>query len=167
MFNRRQFLKTGIAGSALLAAGGAWFFLTHRDAEVDALFAVVGSAMLSGVLPERAPERTTALARQVAGMHATLAALSPNAQAELAELFGLLTFAPTRFALTGVVGSWQAATADDAKQFLERWRNASSGLVQAAYSALHDIVFGTWYAAAENWKAIGYAGPPTLAEAAP
>ena len=50
MFNRRQFLKTGIAGSALLAAGGAWFFLTHRDAEVDALFAVVGSAMLFPLL---------------------------------------------------------------------------------------------------------------------
>jgi hypothetical protein len=32
-------------------------------------------------------------------------------------------------------------------------------MLQSAYHALHDLIFGGWYADSASWAAIGYPGP--------
>ena len=162
MVTRRQFIKAGIAGGTALAFGGAWFAATRSDEEVDALFAAVSGAVLDGALPAGGAAREAALARNAANMRGAVAGLGAAAQDELAQLFGLLTFAPSRLLLAGIRHSWREASAAEAARFLDGWRNSSLELLQSAYAALHDIALGAWYGTPESWAAAGYPGPPKL-----
>ncbi len=160
MLSRRQFLTAGLAGSAVLACG-AWFYGARKDAaELEALYVALSAAFLQGAIPAEA--QTTRLRDNAQAIGVAVSGLAPAAQQELAELFGLLVFPPTRFLLTGVSSSWSAATLAATSAFLQRWRDSRIDLLKAAYAALHDLVLGAWYADPANWNSIAYPGPPPL-----
>jgi hypothetical protein len=46
--------------------------------------------------------------------------------------------------------------------FLESWRHSRFDLLKSGYAALHDIIFGAWYAHPDSWESIGYPGPPEV-----
>ena len=75
---------------------------------------------------------------------------------------GLLGFAPTRIVVAGVWSDWPEATPQAVGTFLESWRHSRFELLRSAYAALHDLVFGAFYAGPETWSAIGYPGPPKV-----
>ena len=158
MTTRRQFLQTGLAGSVLLAVAGC----TRPSAgnARRAVIAAIAPVMLGRALP--ASDRDTALARTVDAVETAIDGLSLPAQQEIGELFDLLAFAPTRKLAAGVWTDWPAASAADIGQFLESWRDSRFDLLKSGYAALHDLIFGAWYAAPENWPAIGYPGPPEV-----
>lgn len=164
MVQRRTFLKLGVAGGALLIAGGAASWLIGRDKVADrrAVLAAVIPALLDGSLPETATPRTIAVGQVTAGVETAIAALPPSAQDELAQLFALMAIAPTRLALTGLAHPWRDATVLEVSSVLQAWRTHRLELLQSAYQALHDLVTGTWYADPAQWPAIGYDGPPRL-----
>ena len=81
---------------------------------------------------------------------------------ELAELFSLLAFAPTRCLVAGIWSPWSEASTGAIEGFLARWRDSRFALLRSAYGALHQLVLAAWYAQGGAWPAIGYAGPPPL-----
>lgn len=164
MVRRRTFLKLGLAGGALLAAGGAASWLAVRDpvANRREVLAGIVPAILDGALPADAAQRAPAIGQATAAVEAAIAALSPAAQDELAQLFALLALAPTRLALAGLAQPWREAGIAEVSAVLQRWRTHRLELLQSAYHALHDLVAGSWYAEPAHWAAIGYDGPPRL-----
>lgn len=164
MIGRRTFLKVGLAGGVVLGAGGIWYAATREavapgrlDNATRSMFGAIAPVILAGVaLPEPATTEDV-----VAGVEAAFGGLSAAAQKELGELFGLLSFTPTRFVLTGV-SEWGRASHADIAGFLESWRRHRLALLRGAYAALHDLVLGAWYARTESWEAIGYPGPPEV-----
>jgi hypothetical protein len=176
VFTRRTFLKTGLAGGALLALAAAFREpLTRRGrqalmegyplvASERTVVAAIASVILRGVMPGKDPERGAALSRVVDGVAVAVSSLGASAQWEISELFALLMFPPTRIAVAGLLRPWEQAADADIESFLAAWRDSRFGLLQSGYQALHDLVLGAWYADPSSWAAIGYPGPPQLGQ---
>ena len=165
--NRRSFLKAGALGALVLAAGGGIYRAVHTphprrfvlDGEARAALHAIVPAMLAGALPAQAAERTAAIGTTIDGVHTAISNLPLAVQKEVQDLFGLLALAPARRLLTGVSGGWAHADAQQVTAFLQDWRLHRFALLRTAYSALHDLSLGAWYAQPANWSAIGYPGP--------
>ncbi len=170
MISRRTFIAAGIAGGAALTAAYWWRQSPFAprgeslgvDAQALAIVAAIVPAMLQGVLPPHDPQRAASIAVTVNGVRQAIAGLPPAAQAELAQLFALLDFAPARVALARVKSPWSEASTQDVDAFLERWHRSGFLLFRSAYDALHQLVLAAWYGQPAAWPAIGYAGPPRL-----
>ena len=172
MLSRRQFIKTGIAGGLLLAAAAALHRPLDRagkralvadnplDPSLRSVVRAIAPVILAGAFPAAGADRAPALERITAGVALAVGALSAAAQKEVAELFALLAFAPTRIAVAGVTASWDQASIADIESFLRRWQGSRLDLMKSGYQALHDLVLGAWYADPVSWAAIGYPGPP-------
>lgn len=173
MLSRRQFVKTGIAGALLLAAAAYFQKPLDRagkqalvagnplDASLRTVIPAIAPVILQGAFPSGA-ERAAALERIVRGVAQAVGALSAASQKEVAELFALLAFAPTRIAVAGLTPAWDQASAAEIEAFLQRWQHSRLDLLKSGYQALHDLVLGAWYADPQSWAAIGYPGPPVL-----
>lgn len=168
--SRRSFLKAGALAALVLAAGGGIYRATQApspqrfvlDGEARAALGAIVPAILAGALPAdpaNAAERTSALAASIEGVHAAVANLPLAVQQEVQDLFGLLALAPARRLLTGISGGWSEARESEVAAFLQDWRTHRFALLRTAYSALHDLVLGAWYAQPASWAAIGYPGP--------
>ena len=166
---RRTFLTVGIAGAATLAAAG-WFASALRprsgtralDDDARAIVAAIVPAMLHGALPDRLPERDTALAETVDNVDRAIQGLPPASRAELGQLFALLSLTAARRAFAGVASPWTEAPRDEVDAFLQAWRTSGWTLKRSAYDALHQIIFAAWYGNPRAWSRIGYPGPPRL-----
>jgi hypothetical protein len=166
--SRRQFLRTGLLGTLLLATLRAVPAQAQRalsrtplSAEQRAVLTAVAPVLLAGALPE-GEQRADAVRAVVDGVEQAIAGLPPHLQAELDQLFTLLTFAPTRWLVVGVSSPWPRASAAEVGAFLESWRTSWLALLQSGYHALHELVMAAWYARPESWTALRYPGPPVL-----
>ena len=168
--SRRTLLKAGVAGAAALAlarrlhgspaAGTGSGPASHiLDDDARAVVAAIAPVMLGGTLPAgvASPVREV-----VTGVETAIAGLPPATRKEVDELFSLLSFAPTRCLVAGVWSPWAEASPASIAAFLESWRGSRFALLRSAHDALHQLVFGAWYANARAWPAIGYPGPPSL-----
>lgn len=169
--NRRRFLKAGAIGGVVIAAGGAWVvWRDARDAEGalpphDRIALVIGAVapvLLAGALSHDKARRDDDIARVIDGVRTIVRGFPVAVQGELNDLFRLLDIRAARRWLAGVSADWPAADPTEVAAFLERWRHSRIALLQSAYFALHDLVFGAWYAEPSSWPAIGYAGPPDV-----
>jgi hypothetical protein len=160
-------LRAGAAGAVLLT------LLRRLPARADAAAGVLDSeqrqallaivpVMLAGALPD-GEARTRAMREVADGVEVAVAGLPLHLQEEVAQLFTLLTFAPTRCLVAGVWRPWPHAQPDDIVAFLQAWRTSWFSLLQSAYHALHELIMASWYARPESWTALGYSGPPELA----
>lgn len=171
---RRQFLKAGVVGGAVLAAGGAW--VVWRDVRymqagetadpprdrIAEILGAIAPALLAGSLPEDPAQRSVALAGVTNGVKGVIAAFPPAVRGEVSDLFRLLDIRIARLLLAGIAASWRDANPADVKAFLERWRWSRIALLQSGYFALHDLVLGAWYANESAWGPLSYAGPPEV-----
>jgi hypothetical protein len=164
---RRTFLKAGLLSTALLAAAGGWYRVTHPapprgfvlDGEARAALGAIVPAMLGGALPVAPADRARAIAATTDRVHQAILGLPLGSQQEVQDLFGLLTLAPARRLLAGVPTGWAEAKEADVAAFLQDWRTHRFALMRTAYAALHDLVLGVWYSDPAHWEAIGYPGP--------
>jgi hypothetical protein len=158
---KRLFLKLGLISGGLLATGAAYLFLTRDPvAERKTVLRALIPAILGSALPPQEQQRSIALAANLAAVEVAIAGLSPAAQKELDQLFGLLA-SPIGPRLAGV-SAWQAANTEQLQMTLQSWRVHQFDLFQVAYHAFHDLITGSWYADSTNWSAIGYSGPIKL-----
>ncbi|MBL8509017.1 hypothetical protein [Chitinimonas sp. JJ19] len=179
MLSRRQLLKTGVAGAALLGlarlaygpitpdslyAVPAQARFKVLDAESRTALAAIARVMLKGALPRDEAEYETALYQAVLGCDTAIAGLPMGVQAEVKELLALLNSRVTRRWVVGVGASWETASDEDIAHFLNRWRYSSFLLLRSGYQALHQIVFAAWYGNPQAWVGIGYDGPPKFME---
>ncbi|PKB24537.1 hypothetical protein [Janthinobacterium sp. 64] len=165
---RRSFLKMGVLGACVLAAGGAAYRLVRGpaapgrfmlDGGARAALAAIVPAMLGEALPRGGDARRKALDGAIAGVDTAIRGLPLAAQQEVQDLFGLLALAPARRFVAGVHGGWLDADPAQVAAFLQAWRTHRLATLQTAYLALHDLILGAWYADAAHWAAIGYPGP--------
>ncbi len=160
MTTRREFLKTGFAGAALLNLA-ACSRPSENGGRTMVLSAVI-PVMLAGALPAVGETRHELLARTLAGVDQAIAGLSLATQKEIGELFDLLAFPLTRMLAAGIWSPWPEATPEAIGNFLESWRHSRFDLLKSGYAALHDLIFGAWYARPDTWAAIAYPGPPKV-----
>ncbi len=118
--------------------------------------------MLAGVLPQEAAARTAAIAQTLAALDTAVGGLPASAQAELAQLFDLLSLPPVRLAVARIDAPWAEASPAQVRACLDRFRGSPVQLLRAAYDALHQLTFAAWYGDSQAWAAIGYPGPPAL-----
>lgn len=174
MLTRRQFVKTGLLGSALLAAAYAMRrpldrFGKHAlvesfplESTLRLVVTAVAPVILAGVLPQDDAARSDAIRRATDAVAIAVSKLGASAQREVAELFALLALPATRLAVAGVESAWPDAGEGEVRGFLDAWRRSRLELLKSGYLALHDLVLGAWYADDASWAAIGYPGPPML-----
>ena len=160
MTTRREFLKTGLAGGLLLNLA-ACSRPAKNDGRAQVLSALI-PVMLAGALTTQPEDASRQINRTLYGVEAAITGLSLAAQAEIGELFDLLTFPLTRMLAAGLWSPWKDATPASLNAFLESWRHSRFDLLKSGYAALHDLILGTWYAQPESWAVIGYPGPPML-----
>jgi hypothetical protein len=152
----------------LLAAGGAVYrwsrpaatpnrFTLDHDA-LTVLGAVI-PAMLGPALPADATARAAAVQASAGHVRDAILGLPLATQKEVQDLFGLLALGPARRLLAGVSGGWSQAEPSEVEAFLQSWRTHRLATLQVAYLALHDLIFGAWYADPATWQSIGYPGP--------
>ena len=167
MVSRRRFLQVGAAGVAVLVLARmldrpepALMRVLDRDgvALVRALVPVV----LAGALPPAGTARDAAVSQVVDAFDRAVSGLSPAVRAEIGELLGVLHFAPSRVALTGLWHPVHEASSEEIAAFLARWRTSRFDLLRAGYQALTQLIQASWYDNPASWAAIGYPGPPAL-----
>lgn len=160
MTTRREFLKTGVAGALLLNIAGC--SRAPGDGGRAVVLAALIPVFLEGALPAGGETRSELITRTIAGVEKAIAGLSLSTQKEVGELFDLLSFAPTRMIVAGIWSPWPEATPQAIGEFLESWRHSRFDLLKSGYAALHDLIFGAWYARPDTWAAINYPGPPKV-----
>ena len=168
---RRQFLKVGLAGAAVLAS--VRYLETSQAAPapnykvLDATGVITVSALvpvvLEGSLPEDPPARARAIRETVEGFDRAVSGMSVPVQKEVDQLFGVLRFAPTRLAFTGLWQPLEESRPEDVAAFLTRWRHSRFDIQRSGYQALTQLIQAAWYDNASSWAAIGYPGPPKIA----
>jgi hypothetical protein len=170
--SRRNLLKVGLLGSALLTTAGLTATLSGCSASVpQAGFAVIRASdlpflqalipvMLEGAVPaEHMPQ---AVAGTFESLDYNLNHLSPEMRGLTVQLFDVLALPITRGPLTGIWGSWNNASADEVRHFLNRWQDSSLGLLKMGHASLLQLVMMSWYGRPESWVHCGYPGPPQV-----
>jgi hypothetical protein len=170
--SRRGLLKFSLGATAFLTTAGlgaslsgcsssvsANGFVTLRSGDLLFLRALIPVMLDGAVTSERMPE---AVEGTLKSLDYNLAHLSPEMLKLTQQLFDVLGMAVTRGPLTGIWGSWENASADDIRLFLNRWENSSLSLLRMGHSSLLQLVMMAWYGRKESWAHCGYPGPPTV-----
>jgi hypothetical protein len=169
---RRTLLGLGVAGAAALAlaGGGAALLLSTpswRDGQLlpagQRVLRAVARAVLDGSLPGDAALQSAALDAHLTRMDATLGAMSPATQGEVADLLTVLAAAPGRLALTGLSQPWDDAPVAAVQRALQTMRLSTLGLRRQAYQALRDLTHAAYFADPSTWVLLGYPGPVKVA----
>jgi len=170
--SRRGLLKVGLMGSAFLATAGltatlsgcsastpANGFAILRESDLPFLNALIPVMLTGAVPPEQMP---SAVNGTLQNLDYSLNRLSPEMLKLTVQLFDVLAMAVTRGPLTGIWGSWENASSDDVRHFLDRWQNSSLSLLRMGHASLLQLVMMAWYGRAESWAHCGYPGPPKV-----
>jgi hypothetical protein len=170
--SRRGLLKFSLGATAFLATAGlgaslsgcsssvpANGFVTLRSGDLLFLRALIPVMLEGAVTAGRMPE---AVDGTLKSLDYSLAHLSPEMLKLTQQLFDVLGMSVTRGPLTGIWGSWENASANDIRAFLDRWENSSLSLLRMGHSSLLQLVMMAWYGRKESWAHCGYPGPPTV-----
>ncbi|CAI8894670.1 twin-arginine translocation pathway signal protein [Pseudomonas sp. IT-P395] len=170
--SRRGLLKFSLGATAFLATAGlgaslsgcsssvaANGFVSLRDGDLLFLRALI-PVMLDGALA--AEKMPVAVEGTLKSLDYSLDHLSPEMLKLIRQLFDVLGMTVTRGPLTGIWGSWENASAEAMRHFLDRWENSSLSLLRMGHSSLQQMVMMAWYTRAESWAHCGYPGPPSV-----
>jgi hypothetical protein len=172
-FDRRSFLKLGLAGTVALGTVslGASLAGCHRteeasaagygalrDADVVLLHALV-PVILAGALPNEPSGREAQIVQVLMRVDYALQRVGSPTLKEIRKLFDLLSFPITRRLVAGVPVKWQDASAEQIEAFLQRWRGSSVGAFNAGYRALTKLITVTYFQIPVTWPQSGYPGP--------
>lgn len=168
MQTRRNVLKFGIAGAALLALGGVGLGLrgTVRHAPKAPLlvFDEVEFSVLWAVAERVCPANGAFPAASTVGVaekiDALMASLDPGTQAETKAVLRLVENALPGLLLDGRFTTFTGSSPAAQDAVLEGMRTSRLHLRRTMFKALGGLVGATYYAQPEVWGAVGYPGPP-------
>ncbi len=157
--SRRGLLKFSLGASAFLATAGlgaslsgcssstpATGFMLLRSGDLLFLRALIPVMLEAAVAAEKMP---ASVGQTLHSLDNSLNHLSPEMLKLTQQLFDVLGMAVTRGPLTGIWGSWENASVDEIRHFLDRWENSSLGLLRMGHSSLLQLVMMAWYSRAE------------------
>ncbi|MFJ2321425.1 twin-arginine translocation pathway signal protein [Pseudomonas sp. NPDC087817] len=170
--SRRGLLKFSLGATAFLATAGlgaslsgcsssvaANGFVSLRDGDLLFLRALIPVMLDGAVAAEKMPSAADGTLKS---LDYSLDHLSPEMLKLTRQLFDVLGMAVTRGPLTGIWGSWENASPEGMRHFLDRWQNSSLSLLRMGHSSLQQMVLMAWYTRAESWAHCGYPGPPVV-----
>lgn len=170
--SRRGLLKFSLGATAFLATAGlgaslsgcsasspANGFAIIRDSDLGFLRALLPVMLEGTVAAEKLPAATEQTLRS---LDYGLDHLSPQMLKLTQQLFDVLGMSVTRGPLTGIWGSWENASSEAIRHFLQRWQNSSLSLLRMGHSSILQLVMMAWYSRAESWAHCGYPGPPKV-----
>lgn len=168
---RRTLLGLGVASAALVSVvGGATALMYERawrDGKLSTagrdVLAAVARAVLDGSLPSDTDAQSAAIENHLVRMEATVAAMPPHTQNEVADLLALLAIPPLRSIVAGLRAPWEQAAVADVQVALQSMRQSSLLLRRQAYNALRDLTHAAYFADASTWSLLRYPGPRALA----
>lgn len=172
---RRRFIQGGVVGAALLA-GGAWLAWRRADVleGVGGPFAVLApeeAAVLLAVArrtlppgPRFPPPEQVRVAERV---DAFLAMSHPGVQRDVRRLLTLFDSALFGLLLDGSPSRFRTASAARQDARLVAWSASRVALRRSGFRALRRLVASAYYSSPATWSAVGYPGPPGVAEPAP
>ena len=170
--SRRGLLKFSLGATAFLATAGlgaslsgcsasspANGFAIIRDSDLGFLRALLPVMLEGTVAAEKLPAATE---QTLLSLDHGLDHLSPQMLKLTQQLFDVLGMSVTRGPLTGIWGSWENASSEAIRHFLQRWQNSSLSLLRMGHSSILQLVMMAWYSRAESWAHCGYPGPPKV-----
>ncbi len=167
--SRRQFIRLGLVGGAVIASGATLSGLSGCSRRADpaegfrhlrpadlALLAPLVPVLLAGAF-----EMNDASVRKaLQGMDTLLDYGAPGARADVFELLDFLQLAPARWFLTGSWQSFETMDEAQAREAVAHWAGRDRGLSRLALRALAAPLQWAWYMTPEGSRASGYPGPP-------
>jgi hypothetical protein len=169
VLGRRRFVRASVAGTVLLAIGGAVAFVRTRGYEVapdrlDKLFALSPWQL---VVLEHAARRITAPDEagaptsddvDVAGFcDATLARMPAATRRDLERFLAYVEhLAPIR---AGFASRFTRLSAAEQDRVLEHIERGDDALLREGFAGLKALVFMGYYRDPRTWKILGYDGP--------
>lgn len=170
--SRRQMLKVGLIGTAVLASAGGIAYVVERPTDRSApgfrqlresdlpMLRRVVPVVLSGALPDR--QQAAAVEDVLHSLDNSLDRLSPSLHRQIMQLFDLLTLGITRGPTTGIWGRWEDASDEAVAAFLRRWEASRFTLLQQGQNALTNLLLLACYSTPVAWPQCGYPGPPRI-----
>jgi hypothetical protein len=167
---RRSLLGLGLAGGALLGLAGGGIALVYepawRNGQLEPrgreVLGAVARGMLDGSLPVAVADQTAAIDAHLARMNATVAAMPPHTQGEIADLLALLGMPPGRRFLARLASPWSTATVAQLQRALQSMRDSPLLLRRQAYGALRELTHAAYFSDPSTWRLLGYPGPEAL-----
>jgi hypothetical protein len=164
---RRTLLRRGLLGGALLALGGGvslGFYPSNLtavprgrtrvfDAKTFGIMAAVAARMVP--LPGADP---VTLAH---GVDEALSYASPEVQAEIKQLLGLLESGLSGL-MDGRFTSFSGASPASQDRTLAAWCDSRIALRRSGYQALRKLSVAAHYVSPSSWASVGYGGPPEI-----
>lgn len=170
--SRRNFLQVSLGAGAFLSTVGFATSLSGCSASTPANgFAVLRSSdlpFLRALIPVlidgslHAASIPQAINDTLHCIDKGLDRISPAMLKLTRQLLDVLTLPLTRGPLTGVWTSWETASSEQIRQFLERWQNSSLDLLRQGHAALLQLCLMAWYSRPQSWAHCGYPGPPRI-----
>ena len=166
---RRAFLKKGLVGALLLAAGGGAFLATRRTRPATGLGpmqvlspeeATVVLAVANRLVPERVGFPRPLEVGLPRKFDAVVAGLHPGTQKEIRRLLNLFEGALAGFLFEGQLRPFTACSPWEQDDRLRGWAQSRVTLRRSGFRALKKLIYAAYYASPETWPAIGYPGPP-------
>lgn len=163
---RRTFLKRGLLGSTLLAAGGGAFFALRPSdlgraprAALHVLDAKTFAVMAAVI--ERVVTAPDVDAIEIAHrVDVALRYLPVEGQKELKSALGLLENGLAGLLTRGSGTPFTRLSPEGRDAALHAWASSRVTLLRSAFDALRKLSLASYYASLEAGRAIGYAGPP-------
>lgn len=167
--NRRAFLRTGLAGGALLALGGAGFavFPTRHLADPTRALLVVGDTGFQVLVAVAGRVVTEPGADAVAiahGVDALASRMAPEVQRDIVRLLGLFESALAGLVLDGRTVPFTRLSPDGQDAVLARWRSSRLVLRRGGYQALKKLSCLANYMLPSSWAEIGFPPPTPVGE---
>ena len=170
--DRRGFLGKGFLATITLALGHFIFpsVAYGNKSTSNGLFKpnhllilkIIIPSILGSQLYNLAFSKDNALDVLIDKIGQTVESLPQHTQSEFMLLLELLSFRPTRFALTGLWRSWSDYKRSDINEAFANWQLSSLHIRRMAFGGLKDITLGTIYCDSSLWASIGYPGAPNL-----
>jgi hypothetical protein len=163
--SRRSFLKKGLFGGALLALGGGGLALypSAHVASPTAPLRVLTPASFQVLVAVAGTMVIAKGADPVVIAHAideALTRVTPEAQADMNKLLGLLENALPGLLLDARVGPFTRLSAETRVRVLETWSTSRFAIRRTGYQALRKLCIASYYLDEPSWAPLGYA-PPT------
>ena len=173
--SRRQLIKRGLAGSALLALGGVGLglqssVLREPSAPLRTLNALEFS-VLSFAADRIAPGTAEVAKASVLGVPELVdelfAKMHPVDVADFKKVLNTLESAPVGLLLDGRPVPFTAASPESQSATLASWRDSRLILRRTGFKALHKVCTSAYWGMPETYALSGYPGPPNFGRGTP
>lgn len=165
---RRSFLKRGLLGGVLLAAGGTTLALSStklsfRPARALKVLGEKHFAIMAAIAARTIPEGGDPV-EVTHGVDDVLSIAVPETRDDVRGLLMLFENALAGLIFDGRFKPFTQLDGADQDAVLAAWRDSSITVRRGGYHALRKLTLASYYASTSVWEGVGYPGPPEIAE---